>query len=242
MDTGHDYYTSRQPQLLRDFDGAVKRIRPLLSQYVGEQTDALIAQTRQEYQALIPQLPYVGPRQPFAEFIIFSGWFLALYRVLKAQGRTVEETGQLIYRIDEAFLKVYPRFVTRLLGRRIFSPAYIADARRRAAESQQRQRPGGWVAVFVEGDGQTFDYGVDYIECGTCKFLASQAALEVAPYLCPSDVHYSEAFAWGLMRTQTLAEGHSRCDFRFKKGGRTRIAVPAALSGVADPEVTFSNL
>jgi len=226
---------------LRDFDGAVKRIRPPLTQYAGEETDELIAETRGAYQALIPQLPYVGTRQPFAQFMIFSGWFLGMYRVLQARGWTVEETGQLTYRIGEAFVKAYPRFVTRFLGRRIFSSAYVEDVRRRAAESQQRQYPDGWVAVFVEGVGQTFDYGVDYVECGTCKFLASQGAPELGPYLCPSDVHYSEAFGWGLIRTQTLAEGHSRCDFRFKKGGKTRIAGPAALGGVADPEVTFSN-
>jgi hypothetical protein len=138
-------------------------------------------------------------------------------------------------------LKSYPRFVTRFMGGRIFSRAYVEDARRRAAESQQRPYPDGWVAVFVEGDGKTFDYGVDYLECGICKFLASQGAPELAPYLCVADIHYSEAFGWGLQRTQTLAEGHGRCDFRFKKGGKTKVAVPAGLAGVADPEITYPS-
>jgi hypothetical protein len=240
VETGHDYFPSREPQLLRDFDVAVRRARPVLVQFAGQQAHAWIVQARQEYRTLIPQLPFVGTRQPFVEFIITGGWFLAVYRVLQAQGWTVEQTGQLIYRIDEAFVKAYPRFVTRFMGRRIFSPAYIEDARRRAAESQQRPYPGGWIAEFVEGDGQTFDYGVDYLECGLCKLLASQGAPELAPYLCVADVQYSEAFGWGLQRTQTLAEGHGRCDFRFKKGGKTQVAVPAALKGVADPEVTTS--
>lgn len=241
METGQDYFTSRQAQLLKDFDGAVKRIRPLLQQHFGERTDALIAQTRQEYRALIPQLPYVGPREPFVQFIVTSGWFLAMYRVLKAQGWTVEQTGQLIYRTGEVMLKSYPRFVTRFMGSRIFSRAYIEDARRRTTESQQRPYPDGWVAVFVEGDGKTFDYGVDYLECGICKFLVRQGAPELAPYLCVPDVHYSEAFGWGLQRTQTIAEGHGRCDFRFKKGGKTRVAVPDGLKGVADPRITSSQ-
>ena len=241
METDRDYFTSRQAQLLKDFDGLVRRIRPLLADYAGEQTEAWIAQTRREYQALIPQLPFVGTRQPYVEFIVSGGEFLAMYRVLQAQGWTVEETGRLIYRIGETMVKAYPRFVTRFMGRRIFAPAYIADARQRALQSQQHPYPGGWVAVFVEGDGKTFDYGVDYLQCGICKLLASQGAPELAPYLCVPDVFYSEAFGWGLTRTQTLAEGHPRCDFRFKKGGKTRVAVPAALSGVANPEVTFSS-
>jgi len=241
METGQDYFTSREPQLLKDFDGTTRRIRPVLRQYAGEQTDSLIAQARREYQALIPLLPFVGTRQPFVEFIVTGGSFLAMYRVLKTQGWAVEETGRLIYRIGEAFVKTYPRFVTRFMGRRIFSQTYIAGARRRALESQQNPHPGGWVAVFVEGDGETFDYGVDYLECGICKLLAGQGAAELAPYLCVPDVFYSEAFGWGLRRTQTLAEGRGRCDFRFRKGGKTRVAVPASLSGVADPQVTYSN-
>jgi hypothetical protein len=54
-------------------------------------------------------------------------------------------------------------------------------------------------------------------------------------YLCPADILYSQALGWGLMRTTTLAEGAARCDFRFKKGGVTRVAVPEPLrSLIAD--------
>jgi hypothetical protein len=34
----------------------------------------------------------------------------------------------------------------------------------------------------------------------------------------------SDAFGWGLARTQTLADGCPHCDFRFIKGGYTRIS------------------
>jgi hypothetical protein len=50
---------------------------------------------------------------------------------------------------------------------------------------------------------------------------------ELAAWLCPIDILYSDSFGWGLRRTKTLAEGCDRCDFRFKKGGRTNVAVPA---------------
>jgi len=52
---------------------------------------------------------------------------------------------------------------------------------------------------------------------------------------------YSEALGWGLRRTMTLADGQERCDFRFKRGGKTHVAlspeVRAALFGRLEPGV-----
>jgi len=33
-----------------------------------------------------------------------------------------------------------------------------------------------------------------------------------------------ELIGWGLTRTETLADGYDRCDFRFKKGGENKIS------------------
>jgi len=223
------YYISHKPRLLKDFDKAARSVGPVLTHYAGDQAEALIQEARREYEMLIPDLPYVGGRQPFTQFLIFTAWYLAMYRVLKAHGRTVEETGQIAYQVSHAFLQTYPRIVLRLLGSRRFSRRHIAEARRRAAESLSRPYPGDWVYTFVEGDGEHFDWGVDYTECGAYEFLKSHGAGELAQYLCPVDILYSDAFGWGLMRTSTLAEGYDCCDFRFKKGGRTQVAVPEAM-------------
>lgn len=232
-----DYYVARKRRLLRDFDKTVGRVRgAFVSRYGEGQTDTLIGKTRREYQVLIPQLPYVGGKQPFTQFIISTAWFLAMYRVLKAQGESLETIGRLIYEIDQAFLQAYPRFMRRFFGHMTFTRRYIQGLRKRAAESHQRRYPGDYVYTFVEGDGETFDHGVDYLECATCKFLQQQGALELGPHLCVADVLYSEMLGWGLIRTKTLAEGADRCDFRFKKGGPTRVAVPESLRTIQEKE------
>ena len=46
----------------------------------------------------------------------------------------------------------------------------------------------------------------------------SQGAAEVAPYFCLNDFILSRAEGTGLSRAHTLAQGHDRCDFRYKKG------------------------
>ncbi|MES0344763.1 MAG: L-2-amino-thiazoline-4-carboxylic acid hydrolase, partial [Anaerolineales bacterium] len=100
---------------------------------------------------------------------------------------------------------------------------------KRAEGSRLRKYPGNFVLNYVEGDGQDFDYGVDYLECASCKFLEAEGAFELAPYVCAVDKTASEQLGWGLSRTMTLAEGSHKCDFRFKKGGRTRIVLPQSL-------------
>jgi hypothetical protein len=226
-------YIRQKPQLLKDFDKTVKYVRDVfVARYGTPLAETMIAEARQEYGALIPQLPYIGGKQPFTQFIISTGWALAMYRALQRHGGTVEQAGKLAYQASAAYLRAYPPFLRRLFGRRTFSRRYVARVRQRAAESQQRQYPGDYVYNFVEGDGQTFDYGVDYVECASVKFLQQQGAPELAPYLCAADKLYSEMLGWGLQRTMTLAEGADRCDFRFRRGGETRVAIPEALRGL----------
>jgi len=235
MSNPSNYYIARKARFLREFDLVAKSARSVLNEYfVGENVNRLLAETRREFEALIPQLPYIGGKQPFTEFIVFTGMLLAVYRVSKAHGKTVERTGDLVYEIGRAFLKSSPAFLARFFGGMNFSRFYLRRLRKRAIESHQRKYPDDYVFNFVEGDGQTFDYGVDYIECASCKFLAKQGAPELTPYLCPVDILYSKSLGWGLTRTMTLAEGAERCDFRFKKGGKTKEAVPASMQNVID--------
>lgn len=225
-----NYYVSRGKKLLREFDKALDQIRGLfLSRYGDESTEVMFREARREYEALIPQLPYIGGRQPFTQFLVATAWYLAMYRVLQHCGETVEEVGILIYQASEAYLQAYPTFLRRILGRGTFSRRYRRRVQKRAAESQVRRYPGDYVYTFVEGDGETFDFGVDYTECAVVKFLAAQGSPELAPHICPVDILYSEALGWGLRRTTTLAEGSARCDFRFKKGGETRVTMPESL-------------
>lgn len=219
------YFISRKSKLLKDFDNLLKTVRSVFVLQYGEKlTETIVSETRQEYSKLIPEIPYVGQNRILVQFITATTQSLAIYRVLNSHGKTVEEAGKLYYLICEAVLNSYPRIVHRLIGNLSFSKIYLAALKNVALESQKRLYPGGYVFSFVDGDGREFDYGVDYSECGACKFLSKQGAAEFAPYICTADIIYSELFGWGLTRTKTIAEGFEKCDFRFKKGGKTRVA------------------
>ncbi len=234
MSNPSNYYLARKKHFLFEFDLVAKSARAVIEGYYGENARALTVEARREFEALIPQFPYIGGKQPHTEFIVFTGMLLAVYRVNTTHGKTVEQTGEMVFEMGRAFLKSFPTFLLRLLMPLNFSRRYLDRIRKGAIESQQRKYPEGNVIDFVEGDGAAFDYGVDYLECASCKFLAKQNAPEIAPYLCPVDILFSEALGWGLTRTTTLAQGAEVCDFRFKKGGPTRVAVPTALKDVVD--------
>jgi len=217
-------YAPQKSRFLKDFDRMAARVRRvLISRYGEEQAKALVSESRREYEALIPQIPYIGEKSPMLIFLLPTSRWLAVYRALQKRGATVEDAGRLIYEMMEAETKAIPRPVRRLMGWLWFSPLLLRRVTKRAAESQKRQYPGGYVFTYVEGNGRDFDWGIDYAECSSCKLLKAQNAMDLAPYICAVDKVSSELLGWGLTRTMTLAEGFEKCDFRFKKGGETRV-------------------
>ena len=92
------------------------------------------------------------------------------------------------------------------------------------AKKSKTEPVGGWAFDFLEGDG-SMDYGVNYTRCAIRELAITNGAADFAPYICLSDISGSEAFGWGLVRTSTLAQGGSHCDFRFTRGGPTDVKV-----------------
>lgn len=76
------YYTARKWQLMLGFDLAARLARKVIVAHCGEALADLIAvEARQEYESLIPQLPYIGGRRnPQMWILLSAALFLALYK------------------------------------------------------------------------------------------------------------------------------------------------------------------
>jgi hypothetical protein len=219
-------YVLRKAKLLKAFDKTASIVREVfVSRWGDELGSAILKQTRAEYEALIGHIPYIGGHAPPALrlFIIVSAWELAVYKAMKRHGKSAEEAWELCHEALKVRLKTAPGFVRYLIRFLLFS-SLIRKRARKIAERSQRHPFGHWAFRFVEGDGKKFDWGVDYIGCSIYKFIQEQDAEEFAPYVCLSDIALSDTFGWGLIRTQTIADGCEFCDFRFKKGGETKIS------------------
>ena len=116
---------------------------------------------------------------------------------------------------------------------------YRPDERWRRAAHRLRIRldTPPWVALafdvydaeVVPGQpGESFEWGLNYHECGVVKFFAAQDADAFTPYMCVMDYLLFPAMGVGLQRTGTIAHGCTHCDFRFKHGGASEPAWPPA--------------
>lgn len=228
-------YLSRKKEWLRSFDKLLARVQPWVKYWLGEeQAVRFMHDSRQEYEFLIPRIPFIGNSFLALSFYMPVTRYLAVYRALQKQGRTVEEAGCLIYRMGREEALAIPPLGRRLMEVIWFSRWLRRLAKKRAIRSQQRIYPANFVMEFVEGDGKEFDYGVDYLECANCKFLQAENAFEIAPYVCATDKPISELMGWGLYRTTTIADGAPTCKFRFKKGGITKVVIPQSLGRIGE--------
>jgi hypothetical protein len=216
---GVGYALLRDPDPLTDFYGSTETV---LGRRFGQSRARMLVQDiRGEYEALAPEMPTIGGEEnPFTEWLTYGVYYLAVYRVLTSQDQSIEQVGRIIYETYETMAD-YPAWMLRLVGSLKYGEGYVKQLKEAAAASQERRYPGDWVCTFVEGDGETFDYGLDITECGICKFYHAQGADELAPYMCLSDYVVSQAFDRGLVRYKTIAEGAEVCDFRYKQGRET---------------------
>jgi hypothetical protein len=221
-----EHYVAYRSELLFEFDQDSARWAPFLTGLVGgSPADALMRESRAAYEALISQIPYIGGESNrLTGSLLESARCLALYQAMKAQGRTVEETGKVLY---DAILARMGEPQAPIPPAKLLTPEQMMeDRKKRAEQSQERRYPDDYVYRFVLGDGQEFDYGYEFIECATLKFYRAQGAAEFAPFFCFLDFPQSQVSGLGLSRTMTLAEGYDRCDHRFKAGRESESAWP----------------
>jgi hypothetical protein len=214
------YYAENKAKCLADFKGvcagAEKWLMPRTSAATAQ---AVTAEAKRRFEALLPGLPDVGGKanrnQPF---ITMAGWLTALYQAMQPKGLTAKDAGRLLYDLYAADWSAVPPQKAQAMGAALFSPQSLAAMQAWAATSQKRAFANDWMVTFVPGDGKTFDVGYDYAECGAVKYFKSQGVAEVAPYFCLNDFLASRAQDTGLARQHTLAQGDTRCDFRYKRG------------------------
>jgi hypothetical protein len=227
-------YLPRRAALLENFDGAIQRVeKNLVARYGEVEAHSLAMEARREYEILIPEIPYIGEHNPMRDFFLFpASRYLGIYRAFQAHGKSVEQVGRLIYEIASKEIQSLPGYMRFGIRAIWFSGWFRRRLQQRAEILLERKYQDDYLIIFLEGDGRDFDYGVDYLQCASCEFYRQQDAAELAPYVCAIDRIASQELGWGLRRTSTLAEGGTCCDFRFKKGGLTRVEVPAALGMV----------
>ena len=216
-----NYYTTRKAKLLKTFDKAARYMRKAAAARHGDKfAGDVVTGARREFETLIPSIPYIGGKKNRLtnSALVPSVACLALYRTLIARGKTTQDAGDIIDATVRSQFESFPALALHLVGWYRSTSHYLKGLKKQAALSQERKFSGDWVFTIIDGDGEDFDYGIDFSECGICKYFGVHDAEELIPYMCATDFIASDALGSGLTRTTTLAEGADKCNFRFKRG------------------------
>jgi hypothetical protein len=222
----NDSRAQESERLLRDFEKTAQLVRPFVADRYGEEGgDALYRGVREKYEEIIPQTPRIeGVRaRAMNSFLRVTAQEIAVYKAVEERGGTAPEAWEICHEAIRLRMDGFPKW-KRWLLRRLMHSGIVRRIARRREEKNEQPRFGDFEVRYLSGDGSDFDFGVDYVRCGNLELAKRLGAEEFAPYVCMSDIALSNALGWGLIRTQTLADGCSHCDFRFKKNGETRIS------------------
>lgn len=216
------YYIKKKRTIMRTFDAATTIAKNVLIEHFGEaKSKEIISKARTDFENLLPQIPYIGGKDNrITDTLLNGAILLSLLRIFEKERLDFNAIGKLTYDIFEAFYKVIPPIAD------IFGEEYLNQEKERAKNSKTRKYLGDWVFDFVESDGKTFTFGIDYFECGVHKLFKSQGLEHLMPIVCIADFAQAQAYGYGLTRTQTIGNGAPLCDFRYIKNGSSPRAWP----------------
>ncbi|NVM38177.1 MAG: L-2-amino-thiazoline-4-carboxylic acid hydrolase [Candidatus Lokiarchaeota archaeon] len=217
------YYVKNKKKIIKQFNSLVKVTKQIISpNYNTVVVEDITKQAYNELENLLSRLPYVGgDKSPFTSLMIQSAETIAFYKAYKSLGLSEREMGKLIYETAEIYSHSISSLKKWLYRKAIFSEKMKNYWRNWLIKSKKHLFFENWVGDFVESDSKSFNYGINFTECGWLKLVDKESAGDVAPYACLCDYARMRALGIGFKRTKTIAAGADMCDFRFIKDYQT---------------------
>lgn len=208
-------YFKKEPAYKRYF-------RKALGNYYPKYAEALLEDMDAQYKRLKGDVNFAKTSaNPMDRRLDLSAYFLALIMVLDEAGESFEQIKEVaLFTITEylrpknqwrAFLKRLPvKLIQTGIGN------YLIKAF--GKKIGQLGNPDGFVAHIITDKKETngLGYGVDIIECGICKLFKKHNYQKYVSILCEVDKYTTNLAGLSMIRTDTIANGANKCDFRYK--------------------------
>jgi hypothetical protein len=159
---------------------------------------------------------------PIDRRLDFSAYFLALIKTLDERGESFEFIRARCLEIVTDYVKPKNKF--QEFKKRLFpklTNTWLGQSLIRAFQKRvsTNSNPDGFIANIITDKQETLGlgYGIDIIECGICKLFRKHQYQKYVSILCEVDKITSGLAGLELIRTGTLANGASKCDFRFQR-------------------------
>ncbi len=218
-----NYYIATRAKMMREFNAMYKGTRRVLGPYFTEsKIDALAVESEKAYRRLFLELPYIGGKKNSETInLIMGAIVLAMIKPLEREKLTRHQIGKIIYDTFVGYFDSRPAIIRRIIGALASSRFFINRMKAQIEKNAQTNYDDNFVIKNVEPDSADFDFGYDYTQCALHTLFEKNGAAEYLRYMCLGDYALFRSLGIGFVRTQTIANGAPRCDFRFKRGGTT---------------------
>lgn len=190
--------------------------------FPNEFTD-IIAETDRHYALISFDTAFAKTsKNPVDKRLDFCAYFLALIKTLDEKAESFENIRRICLQIVTEYVQPKNKlqsFFKRLIPKLTntwFGKILIKKFHKRTGTNTNKN---GFVANIITDKEETFGlgYGIDIIECGICKLFKRHHYSKYASILCEVDEITSSLAGLQLIRTGTIANGATKCDFRFKR-------------------------
>jgi hypothetical protein len=197
-------------------------VRSISDQYPDE-FHSIITATDLHYTKISPDTEFATTsKNPIDRRLDFTSYFLALIKTLDERGESFDAIRKICIgittnyvqpksKLHEFFKRLIPKLTHTWVGQKL-----LKTFQERVSVNSH---PDGFVANVITDKKETFGlgYGIDILECGICKLFRKHNYGKYASILCEVDEITSGLAGLKLIRTGTIANGASKCDFRFKR-------------------------
>jgi hypothetical protein len=217
-------------QLTR-FEKFFRPYKEKLTEYYGEDFAMKVrADTYDEFEKILSETPVFPGRMNIFNMVIgLNAKIVSFHKAMRANGKTVAETGRILFEVAEHDHNAIPKPVRWITRKFMFSPLFLMLIR--SSAKNVRDHPEGWKIDYQKGDGTVSDWHFDCKECGVIKYFKRHDVEELGQYCNYVDYIQSKVFGLGLQNPMNIGQGDNNCTEYFKQGRET--VIPDNLKDIA---------
>lgn len=184
---------------------------------------ALIIETEELFLRFSADIEFASKSSnPIDRRLDFAAYFLAMIKVLENKGLLYEQIKDICLEITydfvlpKSFLQRWiKRLPVKLIGFKVTN-IFLNEFNKRIGK---KGNPDGFRAEILTAKSETYNlgFGINIFECGICKLFQKHEAGKYVSILCEVDKITSGFAGLELIRSNTIANGADKCDFRYRK-------------------------
>jgi hypothetical protein len=184
-----------------------------------EESHTIWHTTDTEFRELQTQLSFIREsKNPMDSRLETAALFLALITTMHKKSYSFDEIRSICLKIASELVRPKSKFhffLKRLLTKVVTTTLIQTLLKRKIEKTKMPSGSLGFAVEYVSAEKGKFLFGFDIVECGICKLFKKNQQEAYARILCEVDYMTSEIAGLTLLRTNTIANGGARCDFRF---------------------------